>query len=227
MSIISDNLLNVKKNITAALTRSGRINEKVSLVCVTKFIPLEKIFEAISAGVEIIGESRVEESIEKKKNLPANIEIHLIGHLQSRKAKNAVELFNLIHSVDSVSIANEINKRAENIGKVQNILLEVNVSGEVSKYGMNPEDIFSVLQEISVLKNIKVLGLMTMAPIEKNIELTRPVFRGLKQLFEKIKSESMKNIDMQYLSMGMSQDYTVAVEEGSNMVRIGSAIFSY
>jgi pyridoxal phosphate enzyme (YggS family) len=226
MSTIADNIFNIKKSIASAASKTGHISEDINLVCVTKFTPIEKTLEAVSAGIRIIGESRTEEAAHKKEKLPTGIEMHLIGHLQSRKAKDAVELFDLIHSVDSISLAKEINKRAANIGKVQKILLEINISGEASKYGIKPNDAFAVLKEISILQNVKVLGLMTMAPLEKNVELTRPVFRALKQLSEKIKSENINNVDIKYLSMGMSQDYIIAVEEGSNMVRIGSAIFS-
>jgi pyridoxal phosphate enzyme (YggS family) len=225
MSTIAENIARINENITLSADKSGRKREDINLVCVTKYISLENILEAVSFNINIIGESRVEEAQEKKDSLPKNVSIHMIGHLQSRKAKDAVRVFSLIHSVDTMSLALEINKRAENIGKAQNILLEVNISGETTKYGITPDKTICILKEISTLQNIKVSGLMTMAPLADDPELTRPVFRGMKELFEKVKAENISNIEMKYLSMGMSQDYMVAIEEGSNMVRIGTAIF--
>lgn len=199
MSVISDNIRKIRDDI----------GPDVSLVCVTKQVPIEDILEAISCGINIIGESRVEEALEKWDKLPKGISWHLVGHLQSRKVKDAVRIFDLIHSVDSAHLAEEINKRAGAIGKIQDILLEVNISGETSKYGFKPEDV-----RLVALPNVRVLGLMTMAPQTGD---PRPVFRRLKRMAD--------DLGLKYLSMGMSQDYMAAVEEGSNMVRIGTAIF--
>lgn len=209
MPRIADNIIKVKNNI--AIAGKGR---RVSLVCVTKQVEIGDILEAISCGIDIIGESRVEEALEKHDKLPKGISWHLVGHLQTRKAKDAVGLFDLIHSVDSVKLAREIDKRAQAVGKVQDILLEVNVSGEAAKYGFRPEDVTKALKEISLLHNVQVLGLMTMAPLSGD---PRPFFRALKKMAE--------GFGLKYLSMGMSQDYIAAIEEGSNMVRIGTAIF--
>lgn len=217
MSYITSNILQVKINIEIAAKKKGRSGSDISLVCVTKQIPIDNIKEAISAGINFIGESRVEEALEKKEKLSPDVSWHLVGHLQTRKVKDAVRIFDLIHSVDTVHLAQEINKRAEGIGKIQNILLEVNISGEVSKYGFKPEDVKSSLGEIAGLSNIRVLGLMTMAPLVDNPELVRPIFRELKSLAD--------DLGLKYLSMGMTQDYMVAIEEGANIVRIGTAIF--
>lgn len=206
---IADNIFKVRNNI--AIAGKGR---DISLVCVTKHVPIEDILEAISCGVNIIGESRIEEALEKRDKLPKGISWHLVGHLQSRKVKDAVRIFDLVHSVDTVHLAGEINKRAGAIGKIQDILLEVNISGEVTKYGFKPGDVKSALKEIYNLPNVRVLGLMTMAPQSGD---HRPIFRGLKRMAD--------DLELRYLSMGMSQDYIVAIEEGANMVRIGTAIF--
>lgn len=225
MPSILENIDKIKESIAIAAEKYGNKAGDITLVCVTKQVSAERILEAISAGVGAIGESRVEEALEKLDKLPRTAQLHMIGHLQTRKVKDAVKIFSLIHSVDSINLAKEINKRAEAIGKVQNILLEINVSGEQSKYGFTAEQVINSLKEIALLKNVKAKGLMTMAPLVDDVELTRPVFKGLKILSEKIKNENVENIEMKYLSMGMTQDYAVAIEEGSNMVRIGTGIF--
>lgn len=225
MSSIKNNLAEVRNNIAITSKKKGRTAEDISLVCVTKQIPVESINEALDNGINIIGEARVSEALSKKEVLQKDIKWHLIGHLQSRKAKEAVKVFDLIHSIDTVKLAKEIDNRARAINKVQNILLEVNISEEESKYGFKPEYILSNINEIAALSNIKVQGLMTMAPLTEDENIIRPVFRGLKNLFDRIKDRNIAGIQMKYLSMGMSQDYIIAIEEGSNMVRIGSAIF--
>lgn len=207
MSVISENIRKIRNNI----------GPEVSLVCVTKQVSVEDILEVISCGINIIGESRVEEALSKYDKLPKGISWHLVGHLQTRKVKDAVRIFDLIHSVDSLHLAQEINKRAGAIGKIQDILLEVNISGESTKYGFKAQDVRSTLEEIKNLPNVRVLGLMTMAPLVNDPELTRPIFRELKKMAD--------DLGLKYLSMGMTQDYIVAIEEGANMVRIGTAIF--
>lgn len=212
MLSISDNIRDVRNNIEIA--GKGR---DISLVCVTKKAAIESIMEAISCGINIIGESRVSEALDKYNKLPKGISWHLVGHLQTRKVKDAVKLFDLIHSVDTVKLAEVIDKRAKEIGKVQDVLLEVNISGEITKFGFKPEDVKKAFDEISGWRNIKVQGLMTMAPLLDNPLLARPVFRNLKKMGD--------NLGLKYLSMGMSQDYMVAISEGANIVRIGTAIF--
>ncbi len=222
---IKENLERIKEKIRVKSELVGRDPQEITLVAVTKTVEADRIEEAIAAGVNIIGESRVQEAKEKYGKVESRIIWHLVGHLQRNKAKDAVKIFDLIHSVDSAELAKEIDKQAEKIGKIQKILVEANVSGEESKYGLNPEGVITFLQEVSGLPNIKVEGLMTMAPFYENPEDCRPCFRKLKELVEEVKAKNIKNVEMTYLSIGMSNDFEVAIEEGSNMVRIGRAIF--
>lgn len=195
------------------------------MVAVTKTFPAEAIELAIAAGVGIIGENRVQEALEKYPRIGTRVEWHLIGHLQSNKAKRAVEIFSLIHSIDSVTLAGEVGRRAVQIGKNQEILLEVNTSGEPQKYGFRPEEVINVLKEIKDIEGLKVLGLMTVGPLTDDTVKVRGSFKMLKRLFDEIKAQDIPNIEMKHLSMGMSGDYRMAIEEGSTMIRVGSAIF--
>jgi len=222
---IKENLERIREKIRVKSELVGRDPQEITLVAVSKTIEADKIEEAIAAGVNIIGESRIQEAKEKYEKVKSKIIWHLVGHLQRNKAKDAVKIFDLIHSVDSAKLAKEIDKQARKAGKIQKILIEANVSGEESKYGLSPEGVITFLQEINGLPNIKVKGLMTMAPLYENPEDCRPYFRKLKELVEEVKAENIKNVEMVYLSMGMSNDFEVAIEEGSNMVRIGRAIF--
>jgi len=200
------------------------------LVAVTKTATVEQIKEAISAGVKTIGENKVQEAKGKYQVLSADIadiEWHLVGHLQTNKVKYAIEIFDLIHSVDSIKLAEEIDKRSLQFGIMTNILVEVNVSGEETKYGIKPEEVEPFLKEISEFSRIKVRGLMTIAPIAEDKEEVRPYFRKLRELSEKIENKNIKNVKMDYLSMGMTDDFEVAIEEGANMVRIGRGIFGF
>ncbi|TET42624.1 MAG: YggS family pyridoxal phosphate-dependent enzyme [Elusimicrobia bacterium] len=220
-----ENLERIKEKIRVKSELVGRDPQEITLVAVTKTVEADRIEEAIAAGVNIIGESRIQEAKEKYRKVESRIIWHLVGHLQRNKAKDAVKIFDLIHSVDSAELAKEIDKQAKKIGKIQKILVEANVSGEESKYGLNPEGVITFLQEVSGLPNIKVEGLMTMAPFYENPEDCRPCFRKLRELIEEVKAKNIKNVEMTYLSIGMSNDFEVAIEEGSNMVRIGRAIF--
>nr|MQY53176.1 YggS family pyridoxal phosphate-dependent enzyme [Bacillota bacterium] len=222
---LRENLERIKEKIRVKSELVGRDPQKITLVTVTKTVEADRVEEAIAAGVNIIGESRVQEAKEKYEKVESRVIWHLVGHLQRNKAKDAVKIFDLIHSVDSAKLAKEIDKQARKVGKRQKILIEVNVSGEESKYGLSPEGVIPFLQEVSGLPNIKVEGLMTMAPLYENPEDCRPCFRKLRELIEKVKAKNIKNVEMTYLSMGMSNDFEVAIEEGSNMVRIGRAIF--
>lgn len=222
---IRENLERIKEKIRVKSELVGRDPQEITLVAVTKTVEADRIEEAIAAGVNIIGESRIQEAKEKYRKVESRIIWHLVGHLQRNKAKDAVKIFDLIHSVDSAELAKEIDKQAKKIGKIQKILVEANVSGEESKYGLNPEGVITFLQEVSGLPNIKVEGLMTMAPFYENPEDCRPCFRKLRELIEEVKAKNIKNVEMTYLSIGMSNDFEVAIEEGSNMVRIGRAIF--
>ena len=227
MQTIKKNLERINDKIKKAALRVNRSHEEIKLVAVTKTATIEQIKEAISAGVKIIGENKVQEAIEKYQIVSADIDWHLVGHLQTNKVKYAIEIFDCIHSVDSIKLAEEIDKRSLQFGKITNVLIEVNVSGEETKYGIKPEEVEPFLKEISKFSRIRVRGLMTIAPIVEDKEEVRPYFRKLRELSKEIKSKNLKNVKMDYLSMGMTEDFEVAIEEGANMVRIGRGIFGF
>ncbi|HER23999.1 MAG TPA: YggS family pyridoxal phosphate-dependent enzyme [Candidatus Atribacteria bacterium] len=225
MEVIKSNLEIIKEKIKKAALKSDRNPEEIKLVAVTKTASIGQIKEAISAGIRMIGENKVQAAKEKYHILTIDTEWHLIGHLQTNKVKYAIEIFDCIQSVDSIKLAKEIDKRSLQFGKTTNILIEVNVSGEKTKYGIKPEEVEAFLKEISEFSGIRVRGLMTIAPIEEMKEKVRPYFRKLRELSQEIKGKNIKNIKMDYLSMGMTDDFEIAVEEGANMLRIGRGIF--
>lgn len=227
MGTVKDNLETINKKIKEAALKVNRDPQEIKLVAVTKTATLEQIKEAINGGVKIIGENKVQEAKGKYQILTTEVKWHLIGHLQTNKVKYAVEIFDLIHSVDSIKLAKEIDKRSVQFKKTIDVLIEVNISGEETKYGYNPEKVEAFLKEISEFSGIRVRGLMTIAPISKNKEEVRPYFRKLRELSEKIRDKNIKNIKMDYLSMGMTDDFEIAIEEGANMVRIGRGIFGF
>ena len=227
METIKNNLEIINKKIKKAALKVNRNPEEIKLVAVTKTATTEQIEEAINAGVKIIGENRVQDAKKKYQIFTADVEWHLIGHLQTNKAKYAVEIFNCIHSVDSIKLTQEIDKRSLQFGKIMDVLVEVNVSGEETKYGIKSEEVETFLKEISEFPRIRIRGLMTIAPIAEDKEEVRPYFRKLRELSEKIKSKNIENIKMDYLSMGMTEDFEIAIEEGANMVRIGRGIFGF
>lgn len=227
MGTVKDNLETINKKIKEAALKVNRDPQEIKLVAVTKTATLEQIKEAINEGVKIIGENKVQKAKEKYQVLTTEIKWHLIGHLQTNKVKYAVEIFDLIHSVDSIKLAKEIDKRSVQFKKTIDVLIEVNISGEETKYGYNPEKVESFLKEISEFSGIRIRGLMTIAPISKNKEEVRPYFRRLRELSERIRDKNIKNIKMDYLSMGMTDDFEIAIEEGANMVRIGRGIFGF
>jgi pyridoxal phosphate enzyme (YggS family) len=192
----------------------ARVPDGVTLVAVTKTVPPERVDAALNAGIAVFGENKIQEAKAKIPLVSSRARWHFIGHLQSNKARDAVELFELIHSVDSVKLAGELDKWAERAGKTQPILLEVNVSGEASKFGIKPEDLPATLAEIQKSPRLEVRGLMTMPPLGKD---PRPFFRQLRRLRD--------DTGLRELSMGMSHDYEIAIEEGATIVRIGTAIF--
>ncbi len=222
MNSISANLSGVLLRIKLAAERTGKDARAIKLIAVTKTVDVRRIKEAISAGVTIIGESRVQEAREKFEEIGGKVEWHLIGHLQTNKVKYIFGIFSLIHSVDSISLANEIQKRSEDRGLKTNILVEVNLSGEKSKFGVPAERAVSLVKDISRLKNIYIKGLMTIPPFSESSEDSRKYFKMLRMLRDDIQKEG---IDVKELSMGMSGDFEVAIEEGATMVRVGSAIF--
>lgn len=227
MGTVKDNLETINKKIKEAALKVNRDPQEIKLVAVTKTATLEQIKEAINEGVKIIGENKVQEAKKKYQVLTTEVKWHLIGHLQTNKVKYAVEIFDLIHSVDSIKLAKEIDNRSVQFKKTIDVLIEVNISGEETKYGYNPEKVEAFLKEISEFSAIRVRGLMTIAPISKNKEEVRPYFRRLRELSERIRDKNIKNIKMDYLSMGMTDDFEIAIEEGANMVRIGRGIFGF
>jgi len=222
MGNIAANIKGIIHKIKLAAERVGRKEESVELVAVTKTVDVSKIKEAIRAGIKIIGENRVQEAREKFTDIGKEIEWHLIGHLQTNKVKYIFDIFSLIHSVDSLLLSEEIQRRAENKGLETDILIEVNLSGEKTKFGILPEKAINFVKDISRFKNINIMGLMTIPPFSESPEDSRKYFKMLRMLRDDIQKEG---IEMKELSMGMSNDFEAAVEEGATMVRIGTAIF--
>ena len=203
----------------------SELPEGVILVGAAKTRTPEEILEAAEAGLEIVGENYVQEA-ERAYNVVGNrVKWHMIGHLQRNKVKKAIKIFDMIETVDSVRLAKEIDKQCKKIGKVMPVLIEINSAKEEQKSGVMPEDALSIVQDISRFENIKIMGLMTMGPFLEDPEDLRPYFRLTKELFEKIKDMGIDGVEMKYLSMGMSDSYRVAIEEGANMVRIGTLLF--
>lgn len=224
MSYIRENLNSVTESIRKAEKKSGRQAGSVKLIAVTKTYGADAINEAIDCGVTDIGENRVQEILEKYDRIKP-VHWHLIGHLQKNKVKYIIDKVCLIHSVDSIELAREINRQAEKIGKVQDILVQVNVSGEESKFGIKPEECSALCRDISGMNNVRVKGLMTIAPFTEDESVLRNVFCGLQQLSAKISEEKNDNISMDELSMGMTHDFPLAIEAGATMVRVGTGIF--
>jgi len=224
---IPENLAAVRERIRSSAVRAGRDPREIKLVAVTKTVGLPDIVEVINKGATILGESRVQEAQKKVESyelrvMSKKIEWHLIGYLQKNKAKYAVRLFDLIHTIDSVSLAEEIARQAAKAGKVQRVLVQVKLSGEEAKHGAAERDLMETLGKISAMKGLKLEGLMTMPPYFEDAGKARPYFRRLRELRDE---GTRKGFDLPELSMGMSHDFEVAIEEGATMVRIGSAIF--
>ena len=203
----------------------NELPEGVKLVVAAKGRTFQEVFEAIEAGAEIIGENYVQEGERLYQIIGEKVEWHFIGHLQKNKVKRAVTVFDMIETVDSVEIAKEIDKRCGQIGKVMPVLIEINSGEEEQKFGVHPEYAEELIKEISGLQNVKVVGLMTMGPRFGNPENSRPYFVKMREVFEKIRRLNLPNVEMEYLSMGMTNSYKVAIEEGANIVRIGTMIF--
>lgn len=224
--MIKANLDSVQQRISRAAEACGRRPEEVRLVAVSKSMPRDKLIQAVEAGVETLGENYVQEAREKFNALYAlPIAWHFIGHLQSNKAKYVVKIFDLIHSVDSLKLARALDKQARKIDKVQEILIQVNISEEATKSGVRAEETLELVQEVSRFDNVAVKGLMTMPPFFNAPEKVRPFFRALAQLRQRIEAEGIPKVRMDELSMGMTGDFEVAIQEGATLVRIGTAIF--
>ena len=225
MSQISDNLINIHSRIQDAAHRVGRQVSDVRLVAVSKTYPPAVIQEAWNSGQRVFGENRVQDALPKIAELPAEAEWHFIGHLQSNKIRKALPAFTLIHGVDNLELAQQINRIAGEMGLTANILLEINVSGEASKFGFSPTDLRQNLEDLLCLPNIRINGLMTMAPYSEDPETARPVFSKLRILRDELAAKTGQAL--RELSMGMSGDFEVGIEEGATIVRIGSSIFGH
>ncbi|MGA2774625.1 MAG: YggS family pyridoxal phosphate-dependent enzyme [Candidatus Omnitrophota bacterium] len=228
--MIKDNIGKVRERIAAVCSRIGRKPENITIVAISKARPVEEIKEVVESGICDIGENRVQEAFLKYHALQYAISgklirWHMVGHLQTNKVKDAVKIFDLIQSVDSLHLAQEIDKQAAKINKLQDVLVEIKTSPEENKSGMSPRAAVVVINEIVKLKNVKIKGLMTIAAVVDEAQKAREYFKELREFKEKIDSFHLESCDMRFLSMGMTDDYEVAIEEGSNMLRIGRGIF--
>lgn len=224
MEAIRQNLESTKKCIEEASKKSS-FGQSVELIAVSKTKPIELLQEAYDQGIRAFGENKVQEMMDKFQVMPKDIEWHMIGHLQRNKVKYIIPFVSLIHSVDSQRLADEIERQAEKIHREINILIEVNMGREESKFGLLEEEVLPFLKQVENYRFVKIKGLMTSAPYVEDSEQNREIFHKMKQLSVDIEAENIDNVSMEWLSMGMSNDYQVAIEEGSNMVRIGTGIF--
>ena len=223
--MLKENLKTVEERIQSACKKAGRKREEITLIAVSKTKPPHMLQEAYDLGVRIFGENKVQEIREKYEVLPKDIDWHMIGHLQRNKVKYIIDKVALIHSVDSIRLAETIEKEAAKHNITANILIEVNVAKEESKFGLMPEELDELIDKIKDFNHIQVKGLMTIAPFVENPETNREIFRSLRKLSVDISNKNVDNVNVSILSMGMTNDYTVAVEEGATMVRVGTGIF--
>ena len=223
MTSIAENLQRVCEQIAQAAEKVGRAADEIELVAITKTHPADKVREAIEAGQTLFGESRVQEARAKIPELRSNLRWHFVGHLQKNKIRHALPLFEMIHSVDSLGLAQDINRIAEEEGMHPRVLLEVNVAGEGSKFGFSPDKLRDQMEELLALPRLSILGLMTIPPLAEESEASRKYFVQLRELRDRLQTEF--RVDLAQLSMGMTHDYAVAVEEGATLVRVGTAIF--
>ncbi len=223
--MIVENIEHVRENIEKACKKAGRSVDEVTLIAVSKTKPYTDIEEALKSGTLDYGENKVQEMCEKYEILPKNIRWHMIGHLQRNKVKYLVGKTELIHSVDSIRLAEQIEKEYAKKGETANILIEVNMAQEESKFGITSQETEELIRKISTFEHIRIKGLMTIAPYTDNPETNRVYFRQMKKLSVDIRDKNINNVSMDVLSMGMTGDYQVAIEEGSTMVRVGTGIF--
>ncbi|HEX8372145.1 MAG TPA: YggS family pyridoxal phosphate-dependent enzyme [Chthoniobacterales bacterium] len=222
-SDMSEAIAALQDRIAAAAARSGRGADQIELIAVSKTHPLEAIREARECGLRLFGENKVQEARAKIADAPSDLRWHLLGHLQSNKVRHALPLFEMIHSVDSVELATQIDRIAAELGLFPKILLEVNVAGEASKFGFKPEALRAQIEQLIALPRLQIDGLMTIAPYAEEPEASRPFFKQLRELRDQLATE--QNIPLAHLSMGMSGDFEIAIEEGATLVRVGTAIF--
>jgi len=214
------------KKIDTACKKTGRNPKDITLLAVSKTVESDRAKEAVEAGIKNLGENKVQELVKKYEELKnINVKWHMIGHLQKNKVKYIIDKNILIHSVESLSLAEEINKRARNSNLTADVLIELNIGEEESKFGINEDNVYDFIRSMEQFENIRVLGLMTVAPFCENPEDVRWVFKTMKNIYSKISIMNLRNTEMKYLSMGMTNDFEIAIEEGSNIIRIGTAIF--
>ena len=223
MLSIAENLERVRKQIAHAAAKAGRTVDEIELVAITKTHPAEKVREAIEAGQTLFGERRVQEARVKIPELPSNLHWHYVGHLQKNKIRHALPLFELFHGVDSLALAQEMNRIAADEGLHPRVLLEVNVAGEGSKFGFSPDKLREQMEGLLALQRLSILGLMIIPPLGDKAEASRKYFVQLRELRDRLQTEF--HVDLPQLSMGMTQDFPIAVEEGATLVRVGTAIF--
>ena len=223
--MVAENLAQVQKNIKESCRKINRDPGEVMLIAVSKTKPVEMLKEAYDAGARVFGENKVQEIVDKYDQMPSDVKWHMIGHLQRNKVKYIVDKVAMIHSVDSFRLAETIEKEATKKDVIVPILIEVNVAQEESKFGLKPEEVLPFIEEIAGFSHIQINGLMTIAPYVENAEENRRIFRELKKLSVDIAAKNINNVIMSVLSMGMTGDYMVAVQEGATMVRVGTGIF--
>lgn len=224
-TMLCENLKKVEDNVDAACRKAGRSRDEVTLIAVSKTKPVEMLSAIYNQGIRDFGENKVQEMCDKMEQLPSDIRWHMIGHLQTNKVKYIVGHTTLIHSVDSLHLAKEIEKQAEKKDVTVDILVEVNIAEEESKFGIHKEETYELVRQIAALPHVHICGLMTIAPYVENPEDNRMYFRGIRQLSVDIAEKNIDNVDMDVLSMGMTGDYMIAIEEGATMVRVGTGIF--
>ncbi len=222
---IRENVQFVRNKIAEACRRSGRKSEEIELVAITKTVDVEQINEAIAAGIRVVGENRVQEAWRKFQEVGEKAHWHMVGHLQTNKVKRVLQFADMIHSVDSVYLAREIQTQANKLDRTIEILIQVNTSGEESKFGLEPEATIGAIEEVSTLPNLKIKGIMTIGAFLPNPEDVRPCFKLLNDLKDRVNERGITSVEIGTLSMGMTNDYEIAIEEGSTMVRVGTAIF--
>ena len=225
MASIHENLSRIQDRIAAAAARVGRNPDSIELVAVSKTKPVSLIVEAIEAGIKHIGENRVQEAQSKHTQIDCPVKWHLVGHLQRNKVKQALQIFDLIHSVDSPRLLAEIDRRSAESNRTTEILIQVNTSAEPSKYGLEPDQTLDFIERAHPYTHVRIKGLMTIGAFLPDPEAVRPMFALLRQLREKIIAQQFPNVEMDTLSMGMTNDFEVAIEEGANLIRVGTAIF--
>lgn len=223
--MVAENLAQVRKNINESCSKINRDPNEVTLIAVSKTKPVEMLKEAYDAGARVFGENKVQEIVDKYDQMPSDVKWHMIGHLQRNKVKYIVDKVAMIHSVDSLRLAETIEKEAAKKAVIVPILIEVNVAQEESKFGLKPEEVLPLIEQIADFSHIRIKGLMTIAPYVDNAEENREIFRELKKLSVDIAAKNINNVTMSVLSMGMTGDYMVAVQEGATMVRVGTGIF--